>query len=104
MPTMVTSALDVLLDDFCVAAARRRPGDTLAIAHEIAGHGAQAVSAFVGLLRFRDRRVAVAAAHHLLQILEPDHPARPEAARILDGITDLDPAEFAWLESWRCEV
>ena len=40
------------------------------------------MSAFVGLLRFRDRRVAVAAAHHLLQILESDHPARPEATRI----------------------
>ena len=104
MPATTTSALDVLLDDFCVAAALRRPGETLAIAHEIACLGPQAVSAFVGLLRFRDRRVAVAAAHHLLQILESDHPARPEATRILDGVNDLDPAEFAWLESWRCEV
>lgn len=77
------------------------------LAREVAARGPDAVRQFSRLVADADPRLSLAAAHHLLDFMDPDPEARDAAMLVVRrSAASSAPeaaAERAWLESWSAE-
>jgi hypothetical protein len=79
----------------------------IVISREIAGRGPGAVAEFAKLVESKDRHLALWAAHHMLDFMEPDAACRAAAMTVVERTASGDGPESAvekfWLESWKAE-
>ncbi|HVR39493.1 MAG TPA: hypothetical protein VMU84_10390 [Thermoanaerobaculia bacterium] len=69
------------------------------LSREIAAAGPSAVTAFAQFVRSDDTHLALWAAHHLIDFMEPDEPSRTNALALIENARDT-----GWLENWRAEA
>lgn len=70
----------------------------IVISREIASAGPEAVAEFARLISSNDRELALRAAHHLLDFMEPRQDVRDAALALIEGSGDR-----TWLENWSAE-
>ena len=78
------------------------------ISRQVASAGPDAVSEFGQLVGSDDPVVALWAAHHLLDFMNPQEPARDRALSVIRNVADSNradaSAEKEWLENWEAEL